>query len=604
MIKKEGGKWCLYTKDGSKNLGCHDTEEKAVAQEAAIEAKKSNEGSGGNFSEPGSKELIEKKKTRTKDFLDKLKELLAGKIKDDDLKLAINKARSHANTTSRARNKATKKEEDALAKKEEEKKEKEGKKKIAAYEDYNPRLEKSHDSVNYDAASKIGMTCGDCKYFYRYTSYDGTCQLVEGSISDIQTCNLWEAIVPTVTTTSELVEWRLFNEFGFAEAPEWIPFLPHPGKYTSPKYGEVIISQERNNNFINNFNNAVYQEKIAIDAEHESKLSGAFGWIVEMKENEDGSVDAKVDWTEMGVKALDDNRFKYFSPEFYDSWENPITGEVHKDVAVGGALTTRPFFKEGALRPLVASEQGIMIPEERSDTTFITLKELRGGEENMSKEDVTLRDKLLKVLSIKATTESDPKKEAELKAAELKEEELKTAELKKATELKKAEELKKAAGSDKFAVQLTEEVKKLREEADKSKGLINSLTESNMKLEKDNRRKRFTEIVGSNDDSKLDFMEALASKFGEDSEEFKHYLTETRANKEQKRVSALFNENGTTEIPVGDSHEHAFDLLAKKFHEEDKKLNKEASYKDAYERAMNENPQLYQHYVDEATQSV
>lgn len=40
MIKHEDGKWCLYTKDGTKKLGTHDTEAEAVAQEQAIEAAK------------------------------------------------------------------------------------------------------------------------------------------------------------------------------------------------------------------------------------------------------------------------------------------------------------------------------------------------------------------------------------------------------------------------------------------------------------------------------------------------------------------------------------------------------------------------------------
>ena len=40
MIKKEGEKWILYTKDGSKKLGTHDSEGDAKKQEAAIEASK------------------------------------------------------------------------------------------------------------------------------------------------------------------------------------------------------------------------------------------------------------------------------------------------------------------------------------------------------------------------------------------------------------------------------------------------------------------------------------------------------------------------------------------------------------------------------------
>ena len=37
MIRHEGDKWVLYTKDGSKVLGRHDTEGDAEAQERARE---------------------------------------------------------------------------------------------------------------------------------------------------------------------------------------------------------------------------------------------------------------------------------------------------------------------------------------------------------------------------------------------------------------------------------------------------------------------------------------------------------------------------------------------------------------------------------------
>ena len=40
MIKKVGSKWVVYSKDGSKKLGTHDTKEKALKQLAAIEISK------------------------------------------------------------------------------------------------------------------------------------------------------------------------------------------------------------------------------------------------------------------------------------------------------------------------------------------------------------------------------------------------------------------------------------------------------------------------------------------------------------------------------------------------------------------------------------
>lgn len=46
MIKKVGDKWCVFTHDGEKQIACHDTEEKAQAQLAAIEASKHESSKG------------------------------------------------------------------------------------------------------------------------------------------------------------------------------------------------------------------------------------------------------------------------------------------------------------------------------------------------------------------------------------------------------------------------------------------------------------------------------------------------------------------------------------------------------------------------------
>lgn len=40
MIKKENDKWILYSSDGSKKLGTHDSKKKAIAQEIAIKIAK------------------------------------------------------------------------------------------------------------------------------------------------------------------------------------------------------------------------------------------------------------------------------------------------------------------------------------------------------------------------------------------------------------------------------------------------------------------------------------------------------------------------------------------------------------------------------------
>lgn len=40
VIRKEGSKWVLYSKDGNRVLGRHDTKKEAEAQETAINISK------------------------------------------------------------------------------------------------------------------------------------------------------------------------------------------------------------------------------------------------------------------------------------------------------------------------------------------------------------------------------------------------------------------------------------------------------------------------------------------------------------------------------------------------------------------------------------
>src|SRR5207302_7626764 len=62
---------------------------------------------------------------------------------------------------------------------------------------------------------------------------------------------------------SERHKARLFIEYTFKETlPDWIPYLPKPGRYVSPRYGEIVITKDRNANFVKNFSAAVYQEKL------------------------------------------------------------------------------------------------------------------------------------------------------------------------------------------------------------------------------------------------------------------------------------------------------------------------------------------------------
>jgi phage I-like protein len=158
--------------------------------------------------------------------------------------------------------------------------------------------------------------------------------------------------------------FRLFNEVAFAEVPATIPVFPKPGAYKHGSYGSVSLTPERIANFVSNFNAGVYQKHIPIDAEHKSKLSGALGYINALVVQDDGRVDAAVEWTDRGQRLVANDRFKYVSPEWFDRWEQPDTEVEFQDVLVGLALTTRPFFKDAndSLRPLVAREGELIAP--------------------------------------------------------------------------------------------------------------------------------------------------------------------------------------------------------------------------------------------------
>lgn len=153
---------------------------------------------------------------------------------------------------------------------------------------------------------------------------------------------------------------RLFQEVAFTEAPEWLPFLPVPGTYTHPRYGDVVLTPERIASICASVESGVYQKHLPIDAEHDLGASGALGWFSETRVNADGSADVRADWNQRGRDLLADDRFRYVSPAWDLWWDDPVSGTRHTDVVKGLALCTNPFFKDtpGALRSLVASARG------------------------------------------------------------------------------------------------------------------------------------------------------------------------------------------------------------------------------------------------------
>ena len=107
--------------------------------------------------------------------------------------------------------------------------------------------------------------------------------------------------------------------------------------------------------------NGVYQDRLPIDAEHKPALRR--GWLGR-------GYAPKRGWLSGRQSRVDDRGRAFFrqiaSAIFRPSgttWEDPATRIQHRDVAIGGALTTRPFFKAPALRPAVCSEGSLRIDD-------------------------------------------------------------------------------------------------------------------------------------------------------------------------------------------------------------------------------------------------
>ena len=422
---------------------------------------------------------------------------------------------------------------------------------------------------------------------------------------------------------------RLFIEC--LEPPKSINIMPVPGTYKHPAFGKIVITEKGNQEFIDNFEAQVYQEHIPIDAEHKTKLSGALGFFTKLFLNDDNSVEAAVDWTERGQALLKANGFQYISPEWFDKWTDPATDKTFSNVLIGAAVTSRPFFKERALRPLVASEGNLW------DGGSGQKMDLEGGGDNEHQNE-----------------DSSGKHGRSTNMAELPE----VNELQKLVE-EEGDEGKSwfASLAAKFGFQAKEEsddsedanrghkkgsddskvgvVAVQKDADDKSRETV---TASEMRLmtekvdderkkrvaaearidglEATERERRYRDIVLGRDESSIRAVEKdgtelrpmvgdLAGKvkimttLGEDSDEFKVYIAGERAHASQIHEAGLFSELGTDSQgqPISASAKDEFDQEVKTLRAKDEKLNQA----DAVARVASENPKLYARYDQEVT---
>lgn len=124
------------------------------------------------------------------------------------------------------------------------------------------------------------------------------------------------------------------------------------GQWDHPIRGAIEISRDDLKQFKENFDNDVRRVEPAVDQEHKDE-EGAAGWIKELS-LENNRLMADVEWNELGVELIEDERYRYISPTFKFEWTDPETNETHENVLVGAALTNRPFIKD--MSPVSLSE--------------------------------------------------------------------------------------------------------------------------------------------------------------------------------------------------------------------------------------------------------
>lgn len=334
----------------------------------------------------------------------------------------------------------------------------------------------------------------------------------------------------------------------FSADQDWIAFLPKPGVYQHGLYGELDFSPARLANILANFNANTYGQQLPINAEHDSAASGAVGWIADMRLAADGSLEVKPEWNERGMALLAGDRFRYVSAEFFDRWQDPVTGEWHDDVAVGLAICTRPHFKTDVLRPLAASEEAAMADAEKVPEPVRMTGEIEQEEPVPDKEP-------------KPTPQPEPNPTPPTPSPEPTDDDATVAQMSERIMAEIAKEFGENAKMGDptvqvFAERMARELAELRTRADEATRQARELSQRNESLQTENEIRFFTdEVLGQGRQNGTPWVgdiqdyvrmcRSLKRAFGEESWELQTYLRDNRSAAERDKANKMFTEYGT-----------------------------------------------------------
>lgn len=397
----------------------------------------------------------------------------------------------------------------------------------------------------------------------------------------------------------------MFGDFN----KEWISFLPKPNKYFHEKFGEMDLTSSTYEEMIRNFNDYVYKQDLPIRATHTPSDGGAIGWIRRggMRLAQDGSIEVRPEWNELGKGLVADNRFQHVSAEYCKMWTNPVTQEKIPNVAVGLALVTRPHFKTDVLNPLSESEALAFSEAFKED---VSLREA-GGLKDLG--DIPVDLKFEEKEGIAVTDEEKKIALAEARALVLAADKEETDRAAAAAATKLAEDSKPIVLTDLTTVVITAEQRseERRQFADLTTRVElaerrATTAEANMKqIETDRRKEKFlAEVTGHSAENgvawfgsieaNVSHLVSLAEQFGDNSAQVQYTVAQKRTEASAIERSDILKPLSTHFGEDGASVQAQVQLLAENVRRADPKLSPEQ----AEVQALRENPELYLRYIN------
>lgn len=148
-----------------------------------------------------------------------------------------------------------------------------------------------------------------------------------------------------------------FNDEWLEGNKKWVKVYPF-SSWSHPIFSDTSIDEEIATSLKASFDSKVYgEQELVVSYDHgldPAKGGKAAGWYEQLDVRDDG-LWGLVRFTDVARSEIESGEWRYFSGEHYDEWENPHTGETHQLVFCGGAVTNRPYVKEGMI-PLNFSE--------------------------------------------------------------------------------------------------------------------------------------------------------------------------------------------------------------------------------------------------------